>query len=369
MGQGGGPRIDALNVAAYTIPTDQPESDGTLAWDRTTVVVVDVRAGGVVGTGYAYTGVAAARLVADVLRRHVVGGSAFDIPAAWSAMVAAIRNLGRPGIAASAISAVDNALWDLKARLLGLSIVDLLGRARPSIPAYGSGGFCNYDERTLARQLGGWADDGARYVKMKVGREPSRDPQRVADARRAIGDRVELFVDANGAHHPTSALRAAQQFAEFGVTWFEEPVSSDDVEGLRLVRDRAPAGMAIAAGEYGWDPFAFRRWIDAGAVDVLQSDATRCLGVTGFLLAAAMCEAANLPLSTHCAPALHAPLACATRPTIHIEWFHDHVRIERMLFDGAPDLIDGMVTPPEAPGFGLTLREADAAPYLDWRSA
>jgi L-alanine-DL-glutamate epimerase-like enolase superfamily enzyme len=361
--------IDALRASVYTIPTDLPESDGTFAWDRTTIVIVTVRAAGIEGIGYSYADRAAALVVTEDLAHQVVGRDAFDIPALWSAMVGAVRNVGRPGIAATAISAVDVALWDLKARLLDVSLVDLLGAARPAIPAYGSGGFCSYDDATLSRQLAAWADDGFRFVKIKVGREPARDDHRAAVARRAIGDEVELFIDANGAHDRARALAAATMFAKHGVTWFEEPVSSDDVAGLRFLRDRAPAGMAIAAGEYGWDVHSFRRWLEAGAVDVLQADATRCLGISGFLAADALCAASSVPLSAHCAPALHVPLACATQRSVHLEWFHDHVRIERMLFDGAPSVRVGLVAPDRSrPGLGLELKHQDAERFLVWRS-
>src|SRR5919198_178267 len=364
----GEPRIDRLSVSAYTIPTDRPESDGTLAWDSTTIVVVGAEAGGVRGLGYSYADVTAARL-ASTLRAHVVGRDAFETAAIWTSLVGAVRNMGRPGIAATAISAIDAALWDLKARLLSVPLIDLLGRARQEIPAYGSGGFCSYDADTLTHQMAAWADAGFRFVKMKVGRDPTQDPKRVAIVREAIGDDVELFVDANGAFDPRQALSAAAAYANHRVTWFEEPVSSDDVDGLRFVREGAPNDMAIAAGEYGWDQFHFRGLLEAGAVDVLQVDATRCLGITGFLMAAALCEAYNTPLSSHCAPALHAPLMCATPRAIHLEWFHDHVRIESMLFDGAARASKGSVAPDRTrPGLGLDLKPADAEPYLVWRS-
>jgi L-alanine-DL-glutamate epimerase-like enolase superfamily enzyme len=367
--RGGDGPIAALRTAAYTVPTDRPESDGTYAWDRTTIVIVELEAAGGWGLGYSYASAAAARFIATQLAPAVIGRDPFDIPAIWSAMLRTVRNVGRPGIAATAISAVDTALWDLKARLLGLPLVALLGRARPEIPAYGSGGFCSYSDRELADQLGGWAADGFRFVKMKVGREPARDPARATVARRAIGDSVELFVDANGAHDVRHAVAAAARFADEGVTWFEEPVTSDDPAGLRFVRDHAPASMAIAAGEYAWDIDAFRTLLVAGAVDTIQADATRCLGITGFLGAAALAEADHVPLSTHCAPALHAVLACAVRPAVHLEWFHDHVRLERHLFDGGPTVRDGLVAPdPTRPGLGLDLKRSDAERFLDWRS-
>jgi L-alanine-DL-glutamate epimerase-like enolase superfamily enzyme len=366
----GSERITSVTAAAYTVPTDAPESDGTFAWDATTIVVVGVASGEVHGLGYSYASRHAAQLVASSLGPIVNGQDAFDIPRLWRAMVGSVRNIGRPGIAATAISAVDNALWDLKARLLDVSVSDLIGRSRDAIPAYGSGGFCSYSDRRLAEQLGGWADAGFRFVKMKVGREPERDRTRAAVGRSAIGEAVELFVDANGAHDVRHAIAAAHAFRDAGVTWFEEPVTSDDPRGLRAVRDASPPEMAIAAGEYAWDADAFRILLENGSVDVLQADATRCLGISGFLAAAALAGAHHVPLSTHCAPALHVSLACATRPTVHLEWFHDHVRLESILFDGAPSVHGGLVAPDRTrPGLGLDLKRSDAERVLDWTSA
>ncbi len=202
----------------------------------------------------------------DMLAGVVKGRDAMGVPGAWSAMVAAIRNLGRPGIASMAISAVDTALWDLKARLLDVPLVTLLGAVRDAAPVYGSGGFTSYSDRQLRDQLSGWVEAGIPRVKMKIGRNPAEDIGRVRAARAAIGPDAELFVDANGAYSRKQAMAMAEVFAESDVTWFEEPVSSDDLEGLRLMRDRAPSGMEIAAGEYGYDLFYFSRMLEAGAV-------------------------------------------------------------------------------------------------------
>jgi L-alanine-DL-glutamate epimerase-like enolase superfamily enzyme len=355
------PTIDRVVGAAYRIPTDAPEADGTIAWDHTTLLVVRVFAGNREGLGYSYTAPEAAALVNGLLASLLGGKQALAIPKLWDAMVGAVRNIGRPGLCATAISAVDVALWDLKARLLELPLVDLLGARRSDVAIYGSGGFTSYSDERLRAQLAGWVESaGCRCVKMKIGSEPERHVDRVRQAREAIGD-AELFVDANGAYTRKQALRFAQEVSELGVTWFEEPVSSDDLEGLRLMRDRAPAGINIAAGEYGYTPAYFRRLLEAGAVDVLQADATRCGGVTGFLRAAALADAFMVPLSAHTAPALHLHVCCAA-PRVHsIEWFHDHVRIEQMLFDGAPIPRQGTISPDRnRPGHGLTFNEAQA---------
>src|SRR3954451_4781381 len=244
------PAIDRVEVSAYKVPTDAPESDGTIAWDHTTLVLVEATAGGTSGLGYSYADPATAKLVRESLAGVVRGRDAMAVPGAWSAMVEAIRNLGRPGISSMAISAVDSALWDLKARLLGLPLVTLLGAARDAAPVYGSGGVTAYSIEQLREQLGGWVAAGIPRVKMKIGTHPGDDLGRVRAAREAIGPDAELFVDANGAYSRKQALAQADRFAELGVSWFEEPVSSDDLEGLRLLRDRGPAGMEVAAGEY-----------------------------------------------------------------------------------------------------------------------
>ena len=358
------PLIERVDVNPFIVPTASPESDGTFEWDKTTLVLVEAQTQGVRSLGYTYADTSTAVLIRDLLADLVRGRDAMDVAGAWDVMGRAVRNLGRPGIASMAIAAVDAALWDLKARLLGVSVVTLLGAVRHEIPVYGSGGFTSYSVEELRRQLGGWVADGISRVKMKVGRDAAQDVQRVRVAREAIGSTAELFVDANGAYTRKQALAQANRFAESAVTWFEEPVSSDDLEGLRLLRDRGPAGMAMTAGEYGYDLPYFRRMLDAGAVDILQADATRCGGVTGFMRVAALCEAAGIPLSAHTAPSLHAHLCCALAPAIHVEYFFDHVRIEELLFDGALTPRGGALEPDRSrPGFGLELKQAEAARY------
>jgi L-alanine-DL-glutamate epimerase-like enolase superfamily enzyme len=358
------PTITQVRVSAFKIPTATPESDGTLKWETTTLVLVEVDGGGKTGIGFSYADTATAKLIHGKLADIIIGRNALAVSDCRDAMITAIRNLGRPGICSMAISAVDNALWDLKARLLELPLVSLLGQVRSGVSIYGSGGFTSYSITELQDQLAGWAANGITSVKMKVGRKPDKDIARVTAAREAIGETEKLFVDANGAYSHKQALAMALSFAEMGVSWFEEPVSSDDLEGLRLIRDRAPPGMDISAGEYGYDSIYFRRMLQAGAVDVLQADATRCGGITGFMQAAALCQAFNLPLSGHCAPSIHVHPCCAATPVRNIEYFYDHVRIEKMLFEGALDPQNGLLIPDlTRPGLGLELKKADATQY------
>ena len=371
------PRIGSVAASFYSVPTSTfgvsvAETDGTARWDSTGVLIVEVTGGGQTGMGYAYTAPAALPIVRDTLAAEITGHDSFDTGRAFWSMVGAVRNLGWPGVAASAISAVDLALHDLRGKLLSVSLTQLLGGARHQVLAYGSGGFTSYDVHGLQAQLGGWAEQGLRAVKMKIGSAPETDVSRVTAAREAIGTGVALFVDANGAYDRKQALDFAERFAASGVSWFEEPVSSDDLAGLRLIRDRGPAGMQVAAGEYGYTPSYFRTMIEAGAVDTIQADSTRCGGPTGFAMVAALAQAAGIPMSAHTAPSIHASIAAALPNVINVEYFHDHVRIENMFFDGVPALVEGMLVPDRnRPGHGLELKAADAEPYLQarWQSA
>jgi L-alanine-DL-glutamate epimerase-like enolase superfamily enzyme len=360
-------KIDALHVAAYEFPLQEPEADGTLTWDSTVMVVVGVSAGGRRGLGYTYGSAASGAVVADTLRDVVVGSDPMDVPGTWTAMVRAIRNLGRPGVVSHAISAVDCALWDLKARLLEVPLVDLLGTVRDEVPLYGSGGFVSLSEPQLERQLLEWVRDrGFPRVKIKIGedwgRREGRDLERVAFARSVVGPDVELYVDANGGYTRKQAVRVARQLAGAGVTWFEEPVSSDDLRGLREVRDLVD--VEVAAGEYGYDVAYFVRMLDAGAVDCVQVDVTRCGGITEFLRIAGLVAAHGLEASAHCAPAISvAP--CAAIPNLrHLEYFADHERIEELAFDGVLDPKGGVLRPDRGrPGWGLELKTEDIERY------
>jgi L-alanine-DL-glutamate epimerase-like enolase superfamily enzyme len=282
-------------VATYTVPTGAPEGDGTLAWDSTTMVLLRVEAGGHTGLGWTYGPGACAAVVDGLFRDLVLGSDPLDVVGTNTALQHALRNAGRPGVCAMALSAVDVALWDLKARILDLPLHKLLGAVRAQVPVYGSGGFTTYDETQLADQLGGWVEAGIPRVKLKIGeawgRRTDRDVQRVAQARRVVGDDVDLFVDANGAYGVGQARRVAARVADHDVVWFEEPVSSDDLAGLAAVP------------------------------------------------------------------------AAATPNLRHLEYFHDHVRIEGMLFDGTLDASGGVLVPRDEPGLGLRLRETDAEPF------
>jgi L-alanine-DL-glutamate epimerase-like enolase superfamily enzyme len=360
---GDGPPLTGAQTAVYRFPTPEPEADGTLRWHATTAVTVTLEAGGHSGLGWTYSSPAAATLVHDTLAAAVHDRDAFDIAGGWQAMHRACRNFGTKGLAMQAISAVDIAWWDLKARLLAVPLAALFGTCRSDVPIYGSGGFTTLTDVELEDQINWWHSVGCTAMKIKIGESwgnnIARDLARVGQLRTFAGDGVHLMADANGAYTPGQARRVGAALDELGVVWFEEPVSNDDITGLATVR--AALNCDVTAGEYAADVYD----IDAllPVVDCLQLDVTRCGGYTGWLRGAALAQAHNIQVSGHCAPALHVPVALAIPHLRHVEWFADHARLEPLLVDGTPDVHDGALhLNSDCTGHGMTLSRQSA----DW---
>ena len=358
-----GPPISRVTTAVYKFPTPEPEADGTLRWDATTAVTVTLEAGGQTGLGWTYSSPAAAAVIRDHLTDAVRDRAASDIRGGWSAMRRTCRNLGSKGLVMQAISAVDIAWHDLWARLLDVSIAAMLGAARDDLPIYGSGGFTTLSDAQLREQVTWWQSVGCRSMKIKIGESwgsrPARDLARVQKLREFAGDDVELMVDANGGYTVGQARRVGAALDDLGVTWFEEPVSSDDVAGLATLRDALRCD--VTAGEYAADVYDVAALVPV--LDCLQLDATRCGGYTGWLRGAALAQAHNRDVSAHCGPALHAHVAAAIPNFRHIEWFADHARLEPLLVDGVPEARGGSLRLDYArTGHGMTLRP-DAAKW------
>lgn len=357
-------RITGLNVSAYTVPTDSPESDGTFEWNSTTLVLVEIKSGDQIGIGYTYGDTSIAAFIDKNLKPLLVGQSPYNINKLFDSMSVAIRNEGHCGLAYMAISAVDASLWDLKAKLMNLPVCGLIGQVHDEALIYGSGGFTSYSDDQLEKQFANWVNQGFSAVKMKIGRHPDQDLERIKAARNVISKDTQLFIDANGAFTAKQALTLTERVETYGIYWFEEPVLSDDLEGLAFIRQHVSSQIQIAAGEYGYNLNYFKQMLQHNAVDVLQADATRCGGITGFLRAGYLSEAFHIPFSFHCAPALHLhPAVCLSEFYIG-EYFHDHARIEQLFFDGVQQPINGHLKPDlSQPGFGLTFKYQDAEPF------
>lgn len=356
--------VTSLKVSAYTIPTDSHEADGTAEWDSTTMILVELEGGGKMGIGYTYGNAAIAYIIDKTLKPLVLNKDVLQLSAINAALVKAVRNDGQCGIAMMAVSAIDNALWDLKAKVLNVSLSSLLGKLRDKVLIYGSGGFTSYTEKQLEEQLGRWSEVGIKHVKIKVGTHPEIESNRLRIARNTIGKEAKLYVDANGAYTIKQALDLADVLTLYNVNWFEEPVPSYNLSGLNFIRENAPSTMMIAAGEYGYNLPYFQKMLENKAVDVLQADATRCGGISGFMSTSVLCSANQLPFSSHCAPAIHVQAAMACNDFFIAEYFHDHVRIENMFFDNLAFMKDGYLQPDTSlPGIGIEFKYKDAAPY------
>lgn len=357
-------KIREIYTSAYKIPTATPEADGTLKWNDTTLVVVEIAAGGKNGIGYTYADVSTAFLIDRTLKHLVEGRNLLDIQLLNSELIKHIRNNGTCGIAMMAISAIDNALWDLKAKIFEQPLYNLLGKTRDKILLYGSGGFTNYTDRELKNQFAKWEESGIRYFKMKVGADAGKDVERVRTAASILPKEAKLFVDANGAYTVKQSLEKAKQFSHYNVTWLEEPVPSHNLRGLHFIKEHAPLSINIAAGEYGYNLSYFESMLSAGAVDILQADATRCGGISGFLKAGHLCEAKEIPFSSHCAPSIHLHAALSLPSFFIAEYFFDHVRIEEMLFENFYSVKEGYMEPdPGIPGAGFEFRHTDAEKF------
>lgn len=346
-----------VTAQARTFPTPQPEADGTLTWDSTTAVTVVVDDGRERGCGWTYSSSAAATLIDDQLAPVISDLDELNPRSAWTAMIRACRNIGATGLVMQAISAVDIALWDLHARRLDVALPDLWGRVRARCPIYGSGGFVTESSAQLRGQIEQWAEMGCSAMKIKIGEEwgayLSRDLERVHILVDAAPAGTACMVDANGAYTYAQARRIGEQLDDLGITWFEEPVTSDDPKSLARLRDVLRTD--VAAGEYAWTVDDMRA--TAESVDCLQLDVTRCGGYTGWWTGVAIAASRHLSVSAHCAPALHVPIALSTNNFRHLEYFVDHVRIEPELATGVPAVVDGALESGAGAGHGLRLRD------------
>lgn len=347
--------IDFLAVDHYRISLPVVLSDSThgaiAAFELVTLRLRD--GAGAEGLGYTYTvgagGAAVAALIDRDLRPVILGADAERIEALWQKMWWALHFGGRGGPASLAISAVDIALWDLKARRLGTPLWRLLGGHDPRVPCYAGGIDLDFPLDRLLRQTDDNRTKGFRAIKMKVGRQRlSEDVERVAAMRAHLGADFPLMVDANMRWSVDEAIRAARMLLPHNLTWLEEPTIPDDVEGhRRIVRE---GGLPIATGENLHTLYEFKQMIARGGVTFPEADVTNCGGVTAFVKIAHLAEAFNLPITSHGAHDITVSLLAAVpnRSYLEVHGFG----LERFLT--APlAMQDGFAIAPEQPGHGI----------------
>lgn len=313
---------------------------------------------GIEGLGTSAGSRAVQAVVEDTLKGAIVGEDPFDIEKLWNLMFWHVRGVGRKGIAFCAISAVDIALWDLKAKALGLPLYKLLGPYTDSVPVYGSGGWTNFTETELVEEQLSYVERGFTKIKMKVGKDfgtkEDEDIRRLAAVRRAVGDDVEIYVDANNGFYAKQAIGMSQRMEEYNVGWFEEPVLADDIEGLAMVSSATT--IPVATGEHEYTKFGFKDLIARGGADIVQPDIGRVGGVTEWMKVAHLAHAFNLPVAPHAYQEIHLHVACATPNLKVVEYLGVVEAGCKRWYKDFQEPVKGMWSPdPKKPGLGLEL--------------
>jgi len=355
--------MQIANIAAgyYRIELPVPLSDSTHGtirhFELITARIRDDQ--GAEGVGYTYTvgtgGGAVHSLLDRDIRNLLVGADPDRIEALWQRMWWGLHFGGRGGPTILAISAVDIALWDLKARRLGTPLWRLLGGFDPAVPCYAGGIDLDFPLDQLLRQTDDNLTHGFRAIKMKVGRARlSEDVERVQAMRAHLGADFPLMVDANMRWSVDQAIRAARSLAPFQLVWLEEPTIPDDVTGH--ARIAGEGGVPIATGENLHTLYEFKQMIEAGGVSFPEPDVTNCGGITVFRKVASVAEAYNLPLTSHGAHDLtvHLLAASPNRSYLEVHGFGLDRYIETPL-----EIRDGNAVAPERPGHGVV---------FDWKS-
>jgi len=344
-----------------TIPTPKPGARGR------GVLFVHIKTDeGVEGLGIGQGQRAVQSVIEDSLKDLLLGQDPFNTEKLWNDMFWRVRGYGRKGIAFCAISAVDIGLWDLKAKALGVPLYRLLGPYKESVPVYGSGGWTNFDEKGLVKEQMAYVERGFRAVKMKVakdfGQSEGEDIKRLAAVRKAIGDNVELFVDANNGYYAKQAIAMSRKFEDYNVRWFEEPVIADDIQGLAEISKAT--NIPVATGEHEYTKYGFKELITRGAADIVQPDIGRVGGVTEWMKVAHLAHAFNLPVAPHAVQLVHLHTACATPNLRIVEYLGVAEQSDDVWYTEYPKPERGMWSPyPDRPGLGLELNPKSVKKY------
>ncbi|MFW6174336.1 MAG: mandelate racemase/muconate lactonizing enzyme family protein [Chloroflexota bacterium] len=315
-----------------------------------------------VGTGHR----AIRSVIENNLKDLLIGQDPFNIEKLWNDMFWRVRGYGRKGVAFQAISTLDIGLWDLKAKALGVPLYRLLNPYWERVPVYGSGGWTNYSESELVKEQTGYVERGFPRVKMKVGKDfgqsEREDVTRLEAVRKAVGDDVEIYVDANNGYYAKQAIRMARVFEQYGVAWFEEPVLADDIEGL--ARIAAAIDIPVATGEHEYTKYGFKELVSRGGADIVQPDVGRVGGITEWIKAASLAHAFNLPVAPHAVQLVHLHCSMATPNLKVVEYLGSAEKNDRFFYTEFPEPKDGWWAPyRDRPGLGLELDPAVVKKY------
>ena len=369
------------------IPLNVPVHVEIAGVDRTvalSICLVEIESeDGIVGHGI--TGITEEEVIAEAINRvagpAIVGDDALAHERIWDKLYWLLSPRGQTGYASHAIAAIDVALWDIKGKALGQPVWRLLGGARPRVPVYATFGFYFFDRDQLGEAARIWRGRGFERLKMTVGNQALQrrdeprplaeviveDEERVRTVREAVGEEPELFVDANCSLDPFHAIKLAHLIEPYGITFFEEPITQNDVPGMADMRRRT--SIPIACGQNEGLAFRFRDMLVAGAIDVLQPNVVITGGYTQCAKIAGMAAAFNVPIDNGGAwpfhnMHLHAGLANGGL----VECHYIAVEICKRVFRDLPEPEDGWLTLPETPGLGF-VPDMDAVRDLAARPA
>ncbi len=361
-------KITSLYMETYRWNRAKPIRNGMYVYPTAGLNVVKVETDeGVTGVGLA-GGVQGAEEIGKTILDHfaqvVVGQDPFDTEKIWDDLWQP-KLVGRRGITTRVISGIDIALWDLKGKATGLPVYKLLGGYTNKVPVYIAGGY--YEEGKglgeLAEEMAIALEMGAQAVKMKIGGAPiNEDVERVRVVREAVGPNVRLMVDANCAYRHYQAQEIARKMEPYDVFWFEEPVNPDDYEGHRLVSQSTT--IPVATGENEYTRYGFRELIEGRCCDIVQPDGLIMGGVTEFMKVAAMAQAHDLQIAPHGNQDVHVHLVSAIPNGLTVEYYSNSTDpMWGQMFEEMLEVRDGHVSPPDRPGFGISLNEEALAPY------
>jgi mandelate racemase len=349
--------VQGFRTHRLSLPLPRRYISGIHDYSTTENVLLELDVGDAVGIGHAFAFIPrqadAIRTIVVDLAETLVGQPVDRVRAVWADLWARINFVGQSGVTVMALAALDTAIWDLLAQRAGMPLYRMLGAVRSTLPVYASGGWFTYSKDELVEEALAFAQQGYAGYKIKIGRPDWRtDIARGEHVLDRIGDRIPLMVDANQAYSVERAIAVGRALASLGISWYEEPVAVQDVDGSARVT--AAVDVPLATGETVFTRFGFQPLIERRAADVLMPNVVRCGGPSQFLHVASLADAHRLPVSSHTYTEVSAHLMAACPNAGMVEYIPGWWDV---LFDDPPIIRAGVIQLPDRPGLGFGFAE------------